>query len=314
MTDVENLAPLLVVVGPTASGKSHLAAQLARRLGGEVLSADSVQVYKHFDIGSGKPSDEELELAPHHLVDFRDPLEPLEAQIWAERALAVIDEIRDRGAVPIVCGGTFLWVRALLYGLAEAPPGDEAIRERHRQEAEKQGRAALHRRLQEIDAKSAERLHENDLIRVSRALEVHELTGRTLSEIQAEHGFREPKFRATLVSVEWEREAYEERLKARVLAMLEAGWLDEVRRLLERGYGAARAMDAVGYRQVRAALEAEQAIDPEQLAVEITRVTRVFARRQRTWLRDEEQVRFPASGLNENAALDEWAAILKQYV
>jgi len=297
--------PLWVVVGPTATGKSTLAARLASEVGGEIVSADSVQVYRYFDIGSGKPSEEELALAPHHLIDVRDPLEPLEASVFAELAREAIEEIRSRGKVPIVCGGTFLWVRALIYGLADAPAGDEGIRERHRKWAEAEGRGALHAELQKVDPKSAARLHENDLIRVSRALEVFELSGKTLSAIQAEHGFREAHYDATLISLDWERESYDERLALRVRKMVEAGWVPEVRSLLERGYGAARAMDAVGYRQVRAHVESPGELNAELLIEEVVRITRVFARRQRTWLRDEPQLSAPVGALEDDSALRE---------
>ena len=308
---------LLVIVGPTATAKTELAISLAERMGGEIVSADSVQVYAHFNIGSGKPSAAELSRAPHHLLDIRDPLDPLEAKVWAELAAQKIREIEERGATPIVCGGTFLWVRALVYGLADAPPGDAAIRLKHREIAEEKGRAYLHQRLAEVDAKSAARLHENDLVRVSRALEVFEIAGTPLSVIQEQHGFREPRYKVRLLAVEWEREAYEARLKARIVQMMERGWVSEVQDLRARGYGQARAMDAVGYRQVLAyveGLEGKERTDlapgviaprnEQELAEEVTRVTRVFARRQRTWLRDEEIVQVPAAALSEGTQLD----------
>lgn len=306
MSDAQK-APLIIIVGPTATAKTELAVLLAERAGGEIVSADSVQVYRHFDKGSGKPSVEERARAPHHLIDIRDPLEPLEAKQWAELAQEKINEIRTRGGVPIVCGGTFLWVRALIFGLAAAPAGDAGIRERHREMAQAEGRAALHRKLQEVDPVSAQRLHENDFVRVSRALEVHEISGTPLSTLQQRHGFREPRFSARLVSVDWERSQYEERLRKRVLAMLEAGWVEEVRELIKRGYVTARAMDTVGYRQVRAALETrevEAELNVDELALAITQVTRVFARRQRTWLRDEEILRFPAGDLQNVARIE----------
>jgi tRNA dimethylallyltransferase len=202
-------------------------------------------------------------------------------------------------------------VRALIFGLAEAPPGDEGIRERHRQWAQIEGRASLHQKLKKVDPVSAERLHENDLVRVSRALEVHEISGTPLSTLQKRHGFREPHFSARLVTVNWELSQYEERLRKRILGMLEAGWVDEVRDLLRRGYVAARAMDAVGYRQVRSVVEAaEGEVNVEELATAITQVTRVFARRQRTWLRDEKVHRFSAEDLQNDARLDAlWAEL-----
>jgi tRNA dimethylallyltransferase len=291
-------APLLVVVGPTASGKSALAALLAEELSGEVVSADSVQVYRHFDIGAGKPTPLELERAPHHLIDIADPLSPIEAHVWAELAEKMVEEIRARGRVPIVCGGTFLWVRALLFGLAEAPPGDPTVRAEHKDYVERNGRESLHQRLLAVDPRSAARLHPNDFVRVSRALEVYELTGEPFSEIQERHGFREARYRAQLLMLDWEREAYEARLALRVRQMMEAGFRQEVIALLERGYGEARAMAAVGYRQVKEAVETPGTlISDEELLEQVVRVTRVFARRQRTWLRDEALRRVPVSVL-----------------
>lgn len=283
----EDAPELLVIVGPTGSGKTELSLRLAEELDGEIVSCDSVQVYRHFDLGSAKPTASERERAPHHLIDVADPEEHYEAQRFVEQARAAIAAIHARGKRALLVGGTFLWVRALLYGLAEAPAADPEIRERHRIWAEREGRSALHRELARIDPKSALRLHENDLIRVSRALEVFELSGRTLSEIQEAHGFRTRHYRATLFGLGWDRDAYDRRLLERTRKMFEQGWLDEVRALLDRGYGDTRAMSAVGYRQIQEALRADAPLDTEALIEEIYRVTRVFARRQRTWLREE---------------------------
>jgi len=278
---------LIVVVGPTASGKTALAVRLAQERGGEIVSADSVQVYRRFEVGTGKPSALERARATHHLIDVLEPDEAIDAAGWAARAARAIDDIRARGREPIVCGGTFLWVRALLYGLAQAPAGDPALRARHRARAESEGRAALHAELARVDPDSARRLAPNDLVRVSRALEVHELTGVPLSRWQAAHGFRSPRYAARLVGVRRERAELDRRIEARARAMLAAGWVDEVRALRGAGYGSARAMGSVGYRQIVSALSAGTELDTATLATSITRATRVFARRQRTWLRDE---------------------------
>lgn len=290
--------PLVVVVGPTASGKSSLALRIAAACDGEIINADSVQVYQHFNVGSGKPSAAERAAIPHHLLDFRAPLEPLEASEFARLADAAIADIRARGKQPIVCGGTFLWVRALLFGLVPAPAADEATRNAHRALVERSGAVALHERLISIDPASAARLHPNDVIRVSRALEVYELSGQRLSELQDAHGFRTARYRARLVGVSLDPEDYETELRKRTRALFAAGFIDEVRQLLARGYGATRAMDSVGYRQIKEALE-RGPIDAASLEQEVWRTTRVFARRQRTWLREQDVQWLPKCNRSE---------------
>ncbi|HEX4337059.1 MAG TPA: tRNA (adenosine(37)-N6)-dimethylallyltransferase MiaA [Polyangiaceae bacterium] len=283
MTEKE---PLLVLVGPTASGKSSLALRAAERLGGEIVSADSVQVYRRFDVGSGKPSLAERERVPHHLIDVVEPGDAMDAARWARLAEDAIVAIRSRGKVPIVCGGTYLWVRALLLGLVPAPPADDAIRARHAATAESEGRGALHAELARVDPESARKLAPNDFVRVSRALEVHELTGKPLSAWHEAHGFRERRHAARLVGVHWSKEALSARIVDRARQMLDTGFIDEVRALVADGHGESRAMSAVGYRQVKDAL-GRGAVDRDALLDEIVRATRVFARRQRTWLRNE---------------------------
>jgi tRNA dimethylallyltransferase len=273
---------LVCVVGPTASGKTDLALLVSEAVGGEVISADSVQIYRGFDIGSGKPTRAEMDRVPHHLIGTHDPLQPTSAADWARLAEAKITEIRERGKIPIVCGGTYFWVRALVFGLVLAPAADPSIRARHRKVVEEQGRAALHAELARVDPASAERLHPNDVVRVSRALEVHELSGRRLSEWHSDHGFRARRFDATLLAIRHDKAVLTQRIEARVDAMLSRGWLEETRALLDAGYGDARAMASVGYAEVRAHLEGQLAAT--DLKGAIVRSTRVFARRQQTWL------------------------------
>jgi tRNA dimethylallyltransferase len=276
---------LCIVIGPTASGKTELAMKLAESFGGEVVGADSVQIYRGFDLGSGKPTAAERARAPHHLIDCIDPDEPFDAQRFAALADATIAEIRARGRVPIVCGGTFLWVRALTLGLAPAPPANPELRARHAALAAAEGRAALHAALARVDPESAARLSPNDFIRVSRALEIFELSGRPQSVWHAEHGFRTSRHRARLYAVARAREELERRIEQRTRAFLEAGLIDEVKGLCARGYGETRPMVSVGYRQVKEHLEGR--IAEADLEGAIVRATRVFVRRQRTWLRNE---------------------------
>jgi tRNA dimethylallyltransferase len=278
--------PVLAVVGPSASGKSELALRICERVGGEIVSADSVQIYRCFDIGSAKPSLAERAQVPHHLIDELDPLDTADAARFVQLAAAKIAEIQARGKRPVLCGGTFLWLRALAYGLVPAPPADAAIRARHREEAERLGRPALHARLAQIDPESHARLAPNDLVRVSRALEVHELSGRSLSALQAEHGFRTARLPLRLLGIAHERAQLHERIQSRIAGMFARGWLEEVRSLLRDGYGEARALRSVGYRQVAEALLTHSALDLPALEEQVAQATRQFVRRQLTWLRD----------------------------
>ena len=286
-------AEVAIVVGPTASGKSDLALALAESRNGEIIGADSVQVYRYFDIGSSKPSREDRARVPHHLVDIIDPSESIDAAGYAERAFAAVTDVQSRGRLPVVCGGSFLWVRALLHGLADAPPGDPIVRKRHDAIAQAEGRAELHARLSQVDPESAARLNPNDMVRVSRALEVFEVSGRPLSTWQREHGFRDSRFRAKLLGIRWSPEELLARIARRTERALAAGWIDEVSDLVRRGYRDTRPMASVGYRQVLAHLDGELA--REDLAPAIDRATKVFARRQKTWLRDRPVTWFEAS-------------------
>lgn len=279
---------LLVVVGPTASGKTALAIALAERFGAEIVSADSVQIYRRFDAGSGKPSAEELARAPHHLVGAVDPLAKMDAAIFAGLADEAIAGARARGKAVVVCGGTFLWVKALVQGLAPLAPSSDDIRARHKALAESEGRARLHEMLAEVDPASAARLAPNDLVRVSRALEVYELTGETLSSRHESHGFRAHRHRYRLLRPSTSAADLDVNIAKRVDAFFASGWIEEVEAMLADGLGAARAMESVGYRQVAAHVAAGKTGDAAELARSIVRATRVFARRQRTWLRDED--------------------------
>ncbi|HXX70426.1 MAG TPA: tRNA (adenosine(37)-N6)-dimethylallyltransferase MiaA [Polyangiaceae bacterium] len=271
------------IVGPTASGKTALAIEIADRVGGEIVGADSVQIYRAFDIGSGKPTREELRRTPHHLVDTIDPMAHVDAATWAKHAAEAIADVRDRGRVPIVCGGTFLWVRALLFGLAPVPGASTELRARHQAIVQREGPRMLHTQLLGVDPEIAARLHPNDIVRVSRALEVHELTGRPMSAWQREHGFAFARHTASLLAIRCDGATLTDRIEGRARAWLSGGWIEEVQSLLERGYGDARAMNSVGYAQIRAMLDGR--LSRADLLEAIVRATRVFARRQRTWLK-----------------------------
>jgi tRNA dimethylallyltransferase len=281
------------IVGPTGTGKTALACALAERLGGEVVSVDSVQVYRGVNLGSGKPSAEELARAPHHLVSAVDLDAPMDAGRFVTLADEAIANVRARGKAPVLCGGTFLWMKALVEGLAEMPPASEELRATYARIAEEEGRAALHERLRAVDPPSAAKLGPNDFVRVSRALEVHALTGKTLSEHHAAHGFRTARHTVQYAGILVEEPRYTAMLTARVEAWLAAGWVDEVRALRSEGHGAARALGSVGFAEVAAHLEGQLPL--AELAPSIVRATRVFARRQRTWLKSASVTWLPLS-------------------
>lgn len=298
MSDEFTRPPLVVVVGPTAAGKSDLAVNMARELQAEVISADSVQVYRGFDIGTGKLSPAEMGGVPHHLMDVVDPDEPFSAARFVELADRVAQEIQARGHRVLLAGGTGLYVRALVRGLFQAPPPSEEIRQRHREEAAALGVPALHQRMSRLDPEAAGRIHQNDLVRVSRALEVYEQTGRTISDLQREHRVGPPRYRTLTVGLAPERGLLRDRIERRVQAMMDAGWLAETRALLERGYGETRPMGSLGYRQLRDHLRGE--LDLEEALRQTVRDTRRFARRQLTWFKEELEINW----IQRPAALD----------
>jgi tRNA dimethylallyltransferase len=277
--------PIVVVGGVTAAGKTGAALELARRLDGELVGADSVQVYRGFDIGSAKPTPAERGSIRHHLLDVVDPDEAIDAARFAELADAAIAAVAARGRVPIVVGGTGLWIRALVRGLVDLPRPDPARRARLDAEAERLGAPALHARLSRADPKAAGRIHPNDRLRIVRALEVFEQTGRPLGELQDEHARGAPRYEARFFVLDRPREELYAALRARIAAMVEAGWVDEVRALLARWGPDVRPMRSVGYRQM--AEHVLEDVPLEEAKRRAYQATRVYTRRQRTWFRGE---------------------------
>ncbi|HJL19169.1 MAG TPA: tRNA (adenosine(37)-N6)-dimethylallyltransferase MiaA [Sandaracinaceae bacterium LLY-WYZ-13_1] len=284
---------IVVVAGVTAAGKTGAAIALARHLDGELVGADSVQIYRGFDIGSAKPTAAELGGVRHHLIDVLDPDASIDAAGFAALADGAIAEVASRGRVPLVVGGTGLWIRALLRGLVELPPPDPAVRARLEAEADTAGSAALHARLAAVDPRCADRVHPHDRRRIVRALEVHEQTGRPLGELQAEHALGAPRYEALPFVLDLPREALYAALRARIDAMLEAGWVEEVRALLARWGPEVRPMKSVGYRQMAA--HVREGVPLDEARRQAYQATRVYTRRQRTWFRGELDER-PGSG------------------
>jgi tRNA dimethylallyltransferase len=279
---------IVVVAGPTAAGKSALALRLAERFGGEIVNADSMQVYRHLDIGTAKPSAAERARVPHHLLDVVDPDEPYSAGRYAEQAAEAVADVHGRRRRVFLVGGTGLYLRALLEGLLGGAPADLELRARL--EAERRAALAegdperLHRRLRALDPESAERIHVRDARRTIRALELHALSGRRPSELRAAHGFAERRYRRLYLVVDPGREELARRIDLRCAQMLEAGLLQEVRRLRELGYGPELpAMQAIGYRHMQAVIEGSETL--RNVLPRLQRDTRQFARRQRTWFR-----------------------------
>lgn len=297
-------APRIVVVaGPTGVGKSDVALELAEHLGGEIVGADSVQLYRHLDIGSAKPTREERARVPHHLVDVLDPRESYTAADFARDAGNAIGDIRSRGAVPLLVGGTALYVRALVEGICEAPGETTEVRETLARRAAAEGWPALHEELARLDPVAAERIHRNDRIRIERALEVALTGGGAMSLRQAEHRQAPPCFLALHLALNIPREELYARIDRRVEFMLDGGWFAEVEALLDAGYDAdLKPLQAIGYRDVVACLRGE--VEREEAVRRIQRDTRRFAKRQLTWLRKEPGVHWyrPRTGLARELA------------
>lgn len=278
---------VLALVGPTASGKTGLALELAAALDAEIVNADSRQVFRGLDIGSAKPSAAEQRAVAHHVIDVVDPDESFHAAAYHRLAIAAIKAIHRRGRRALVVGGTGLYVKVLRGGLFAGPARDPALRAQL--EAEEQAvPGSLHRRLTAVDPESAARLHPNDAIRLVRALEVFTATGRSIAELQREHGFGARPYRFHSIALDVPREDLNRRIELRCRAMLDAGFLDEVRHLLGAGYGPdLPALRSVGYREmvahVRGELSLAEALD------RMARATRQLAKRQRTWFRNDPE-------------------------
>ena len=279
--------PFVAVLGPTAAGKSARGLALAQRLDGEIVACDSLQVYRGMDIGTGKPTREEQRQVPHHLLDLASPDQPFHAACWAALAGAAIADIAARGRLPIVVGGTGLYYRALTIGLFDAPAPDESIRRRHRELAAEIGIEALHAQLGAIDPATAAAISPRDLIRISRALEVHEQTGVPVSTLrERQRRVSDRPWRPYAIVLDPPLADLRRCIAARVAAMMAAGFLDEVRALRAAGFGAAcKPMQALGYRQLGEHLDGAGTLEAAVAAT--IAATVAYARRQRTWFRKE---------------------------
>lgn len=281
--------PLLVIVGPTAVGKTKMAIKLAHRLGGEIISADSRQVYRHMDIGTAKPTLVEREGVPHHLLDIIDPDEEFSVAQYQRLAQGSIKEVWERGKLPILTGGTGFYVNAVIdnYNFSSTAMNRE-FRRRLRRLGEEKGGGYLWDKLSLVDPVSARRLHPNDLRRIIRALEVYEFTGCPLSQWEREQG-KESPYHLCLIGLILERPLLYKRINRRVEEMVEKGLVDEVRGLLEKGYSPTlNSMKGLGYKEIIPYIKGEASL-AETMAI-LQRDTRRFAKRQLTWFRRDKRI------------------------
>lgn len=305
---------LIVILGPTACGKTKLAVKVAQSFNGEVVSGDSMQVYRRMDIGTAKVTAQEAQGIPHWLIDIREPDEGFSVADFRREAVSCIDGILSRGRQPIVCGGTGLYINSLIntYHFSDAGGADEQLRSELRKEFGQQGAQALHERLREIDPSAAERIHPNDSHRILRALEVWYSEGVPLSSLWEKPG-TEPLYRPLLIGLTADREALYGRIEQRVDAMLEQGLVEEVSALLQEGIDrSAVSMQGLGYRQIAAYLDGECSL--EDAVLMLKRDTRRFAKRQLTWFKRDERINWYNVDhfCNESALWSEVKALIEE--
>lgn len=300
------LSKALVIVGPTASGKTELSIVLARLCRGEIVSADSRQIFRYLDIGTAKPTPVERKLAPHHLVDQLMPDLDFSAGEFGLIARPIVETIFSKGHTPIITGGSGLYLRSLVDGLFEGKYKDLEVRLRLKRQSLTEGLDSLYKDLQRIDPVSSKHIHPNDAKRIVRALEVFLITGRTLSDVQSESPANS-HFSNSWWGIRWPREILIERIEARVDRMVEAGLIQEVLKLKEMGYNAnLNSLNSVGYKEVFAYLSGT--VSRDEMVVLIKRNTRRFAKKQMTWFRADTRIRW--IDLNSETEQD-WEKIAK---
>jgi len=279
----------IIICGPTGIGKTSFAIELAKLFKGEIVGADSMQIYRHLDIGTAKPTLIERSIIRHHMVDIVDPDEPFDAEAYATQALAIVMALQKQEVLPFVVGGTGLYIKSLLYGLFDTRPADQEIRTRLKQEAEKEGRAFLYERLKKVDPVTAGKVHVNDIYRIVRALEVYEASGAPISDFQQRHGFQKSRLTPLKFGLHMEREQLYDRIDGRVEMMIQAGLLDEVKHLRDAGYASElKSMQSLGYRHMFDFLEGR--LDWPETIRTLKRDTRRYAKRQMTWFKADGEV------------------------
>ena len=311
-TSIDERPLAILLMGPTAAGKTDMAIALHEKLGAELISVDSAMVYRGMDIGTAKPSADELAQAPHRLIDIRDPADPYSAAQFREDARSEMQQITERGCVPLLVGGTMLYYKSLLGGVANLPAADASIRAELEASAAKHGLKSLHDELSRVDPESASRIHPNDPQRLMRALEVQRISGRPLSVLWREQRSEPFAWRTIAIGLApLERSVLHERIARRFALMLEQGFIDEVRELKARGdlHLALPAMKSVGYRQVWEYLEG--VYDDKEVRQKGIVATRQLAKRQLTWLRSWPALHWVDTSLGDTA-LEKVLKIVRQ--
>ncbi|MGE5305273.1 MAG: tRNA (adenosine(37)-N6)-dimethylallyltransferase MiaA [Alphaproteobacteria bacterium] len=282
---------IIIILGPTAVGKSGVALGLASQIAAEIINADSQQVYRHMDIGTGKPSAAERERVRHHLIDIINPDEEFNAALFRQLSIAAIADIESRGKRVIVCGGTGFYLKALTKGLFTGPAQDLSLRAALNAEADNVGLAALYQRLERVDPEAISRIHPNDRQRIVRALEVFTLTGKPISEWQKEHAFSENAFDTLVIGLQRERAELYKAINERCDRMIADGLLDEVKQLVDRGYGLdLKPLQSIGYRHMGLVLKGE--LPYEEAVALMKRDTRRLAKQQLTWFRSDHDIQW----------------------
>ena len=277
---------VVVVCGPTGVGKTRLSLALARNFDGGIVSADSMQIYRYMDIGTAKPGPGEQAAAPHYMIDVADPDEAFDAARYAKEARQAVSILKQQGRLPLIIGGTGLYIKALLYGLFDAIPSSPALRQQLREAAENHGNQHIYERLAACDPEAAARIHPNDAYRIIRALEVYSLTGRPISEYQQAHAFAEAPFDVLKIGLCMDRAALYNQINQRVDQMVAQGLLQEVHGLLEMGYAPElKSMQSLGYRHMAAYLQ--DRVSWPAAVEEMKRDTRRYAKRQLVWFRKD---------------------------
>lgn len=299
---METKQKIVVIVGPTASGKSGVAMELADRFHGEIVNADSMQVYRYMDIGTAKPSNEDRERIPHHLIDIRNPDEAFDAARYLDEASKVIEDVVCRGQLPIVVGGTGLYIKALTEGIFEAPEVDKELRERLNREADDLGLPSLYKKLMEVDSEAAVKIGPHNTHRIIRALEVYYLTGMPISKYQKEHAFSDMRYDSFKIGLNMEREILYKNIDSRVDSMIKAGFVDEVIRIIDMGYGPdAKGMQGIGYSHICRYIKGEYTL-PDCINL-IKRDTRHYAKRQLTWFRRDQEIDWVDANANKGGCI-----------